>query len=177
MIINGLFSVLLLTIFTFFLMILFVLRMKWNIMEIMKFVVTACVYIGYITVILFPMPMDIEDAGFSAINFIPMKTIIGYLVEGVKDGMMENALIQILGNILLFYLLMLVTCWYTKMTTGRIFLKWILFYAVITEGLQALLSVILGFLYRSIDIDDIILYCIGGLLAFGTIKCFKRSKK
>ncbi len=67
-------------------------------MEIMKFAVTACVYIGYITVILFPMPMDIEDAGFSAINFIPMKTIIGYLVEGVKDGMMENALIQILGK-------------------------------------------------------------------------------
>lgn len=177
MIINSAFSILILSIFALFLVILLVAKWKWDIREILRFIVVLCVYIGFLTIILFPMPVYPEDAGFSSINFIPLKTIIGYLITAIKDGMIGTAIYQIIGNVLLFYILMLVTCWYVKINTFKSYFVWLIGYAVLTEALQAFVSFILGFLYRSIDIDDIILYCIGGTLSYLTIKFFSKKQK
>ncbi len=175
MIINASFSILILSIFTLFLIILLVAKWNWSFREILKFIVTLCVYIGFLTIILFPMPVYPEDAGFSSINFIPLKTIIGYLISAIEDGMIGTAIYQVLGNILLFYILMIVTCWYININTFKKFFIWLIGYAVLTEILQAFVSLILGFLYRSIDIDDIILYCIGGTLSYLTMKVLTKK--
>ena len=69
-------------------------------------------------------------------------------------------------NVLLFFFFMSVLGWYMHLYSFRTYVIWLLIFAVMAEGMQAVVSLCLGYLYRSVDIDDVILYVIGGLLSY-----------
>lgn len=176
--INGNFAILILGIFTLLTVIMLAKRFSWKFREIVKFVVISGTYIMYITATLFPMPTFYEDVEvFGEVNFIPFKTMIEYINSALNEGMWELAVYQILGNILLFYVVMLITIWYTKIDSFKSFIVWLLIFSIGAEALQGGVGLILGFLYRSVDIDDVLLYIIGGLLAYVTIRISKGNKR
>lgn len=176
MIINGHFAILILGIFLITTTILLTKKYSWDIKEVTTFMAVSCVYIIFLTILLFPMPLFPEDGELGSINIIPFKTIIEYIRSAITEGRVQVAVYQIGGNILLFYLVTLATIQFTKCDRSRKFFIWLMFFSVIPECLQILISAIIGFLYRSIDIDDIILYFIGGLLAYYTNKKLKKNR-
>lgn len=134
--------------------------------------------IGLIDVTLFPIPVDSRligdiiktNIGKEKNNFIPFHSIISTLQTFKFDGV-NAMLIQILGNILLFFpfgfYLPLI---YKKCNT---FWKTFVFGAALSifiEGMQALISFIVGFTYRSTDIDDFILNTMGTLVGYAVMR-------
>ena len=163
---NFVFSILFFSILTICLTMALTRHFKWDVAEILKFLAAAVTFIIFLTVLLFPLPLSQEEAGFASVNIIPFKTIAGYIISAVRDGMVGTALFQILGNVLLFFFFMSVLGWYMHLYSFRIYVIWLLIFAVMAEGMQAVVSLCLGYLYRSVDIDDVILYVIGGLLSY-----------
>ena len=99
---NFVFSILFFSILTICLTMALTRHFKWDVAEILKFLAAAVTFIIFLTVLLFPLPLSQEEAGFASVNIIPFKTIAGYIISAVRDGMVGTALSQILGNVLLF---------------------------------------------------------------------------
>ncbi|MFX3618702.1 MAG: VanZ family protein [Sporolactobacillus sp.] len=138
------------------------------------------VFIYYIVTVIsltfFPMPMVTRWSaslhGFSEFNqrdnLIPFHSIFDILFHSVD---IEVILKQIGGNILLMlpfgFLLPIVSKKYGKS------LKMLMTIASFSLGIelgQALLGFIIGIIYRSTDIDDIVLNVAGGMLGLTLIK-------
>lgn len=131
--------------------------------------------LGVISVTLFPLPVQKSvlerrrspDYPNPKHNFVP-------IVDLVKDARLTNlrtAAKIIGGNVLLFIplgvLLPVLNRRFNNLSS--IFLSGIIGSATV-EGLQLLISLILGFNYRTFDVDDIILNTLGAITGY----CFLR---
>lgn len=138
-----------------------------------KKIIISCIFIAYLTAVavitLFPILIDEKVEYFGDLtwyNFVPFKTT----AETLQYGITSTAIAQVLGNILI------------SVPFGifiMIFLnkpKWwnmLLFALVLTLAIE-LSQMIIGFainnMYRTVDIDDIILNVIGTYLGYGIYK-------
>ena len=177
MILNIVFGILLFVILTICLVTALAGHFRWDVSEIVKCLAMAVTFIVFLTVLLFPLPLSQEETGFASVNLIPFKTISGYIVSAVRDGMIGTVFSQIFGNILLFFFFMSVLGWYMRLYNFRTYVIWLLIFAVMAEGIQAVISLFLGYLYRSVDIDDVILYMIGGLLSYAWLGRYAKESE
>ncbi|MFV0323276.1 MAG: VanZ family protein [Bacteroides xylanisolvens] len=127
-----------------------------------------------ISICFFPFPYQralieqMKDSNQSlANNFIPFKTIYTIITEAFKYKLFGNIAYQIFGNILLFAPLGFSINFYLK--NNKKLLKsfiCVVFISISIEALQGYLNHLLGVNYRSVDIDDLILNTIGGILGY-----------
>lgn len=125
--------------------------------------------VGVVKYTFFPIPIDghmrqimIEETNFlEGINLIPFKfKDWSYLLHR-----------QIFLNILLSMPFGFGVSYVIKISRKKIFLQAILF-GVIIELIQLILSVLIGFTYRYIDINDVILNFIGVIIGYFLFKVF-----
>lgn len=144
----------------------FILKVKLE-----KIIIWSVIYIYIIIVLgltLFPIPYQgIELFDPVPNNFIPFSTIIAIL----KMGITSTSLIQILGNIIIaapYGVILYLTM--RKKKRIWIFLFPLLF-PIVIESLQFFIGLVIGYNYRSIDIDDFILNSLGAYfgILFGKI--------
>ncbi len=145
-------------------------------------IIIGCLFICYLTLVasitLFPILYDekIEYYGdYTWYNYIPFSTITSML----KYGFNVTALVQILGNICITipygFLIML-------FINNKKWWKLLLFSLLLTfsvETLQLTIGIMINNMYRTVDIDDIILNLVGCYIGFiiyklspKKIKCF-----
>jgi len=100
-------------------------------------------------------------------NFIPFKSIIGIIREAFTYKMYGQIVTQIIGNILLFTpFTMFLSGYYDDKNR---FIKVVissLFLTILVESLQGIFNSMLQYNYRAVDIDDIILNTLGGILGY-----------
>jgi glycopeptide antibiotics resistance protein len=141
--------------------------------------------IAVISVTLFPLPIQwsyivhmIKNKQLGEKNnFIPFHSILDILRKAVAGSVILR---QIGGNVLLLspfgFLLPLLL---KNISFKKTFLAGLSF-SVVIEGLQYIISAILGFSYRSTDIDDVILNttgaCLGYLALSLILKVFRSNK-
>ncbi|KUK47180.1 MAG: Glycopeptide antibiotics resistance protein [Actinobacteria bacterium 66_15] len=126
-------------------------------------------YVGaVVAVTLFPLPIDprlIADEtrdAFLSNNFIPFATIGNAFCDGP-----EYFWLQVLGNVALLAPLgfLLPSVW-AKARRCRNSLLVILASALGVEALQYVISAILGYTYRQVDVDDVMMNVVGGALGY-----------
>lgn len=138
-----------------------------------KKIIISCIFIVYLTAVavitLFPILIDekVEYFGNSTwYNIIPFKTI----TQTLQYGITTTAIVQIFGNILMsvpfgvFVMLFL---------RNPKWLKMLLFALLLTVGIelsQMIIGLAINNMYRTVDIDDIILNVIGTYLGYGIYK-------
>lgn len=138
-----------------------------------KKIIISCIFIVYLTAVavitLFPILIDekVEYFGNSTwYNIIPFKTI----TQTLQYGITTTAIAQTLGNILMsvpfgvFVMLFLRNPKWWKM---------LLFALLLTVGIelsQMIIGLAINNMYRTVDIDDIILNVIGTYLGYGIYK-------
>lgn len=136
-------------------------------------VIVTCILIAYLTVVaiitLFPILIEDKAEYYGDItwyNYVPSKTIIGAL----QYGFSLTALTQLLGNVLMtvpFGVMVLM------LTENH---KWwkILIISITFSSSIELMQMIIGFIinnmYRTVDIDDVILNMIGVYIGYGIFK-------
>lgn len=138
-----------------------------------KKIIISCIFIVYLTAVavitLFPILIDekVEYFGNSTwYNIIPFKTI----TQTLQYGISTTAIVQIFGNIFMsvpfgvFVMLFLRNPKWWKM---------LLFALLLTVGIelsQMIIGLAINNMYRTVDIDDIILNVIGTYLGYGIYK-------
>lgn len=138
-----------------------------------KKIIISCIFIVYLTAVavitLFPILIDekVEYFGNSTwYNIIPFKTI----TQTLQYGITTTAIVQIFGNIFMsvpfgvFVMLFLRNPKWWKM---------LLFALLLTVGIelsQMIIGLAINNMYRTVDIDDIILNVIGTYLGYGIYK-------
>ena len=132
---------------------------------------TFYVYISLIIkVTLFQIPIDesflnsLRSMGSHySLNVMPFKSIYGFYLEGNP----KVFLTQVGGNILMFIpfgtYLPLITRKSSSFGRTLAFTVWL---SVAIELAQAVISLLIEFNYRSVDIDDVILNLMGGMLGY-----------
>lgn len=133
-----------------------------------------------LTLTLFPVPIESDAIEmtpyYNAFNFIPFHSIYSYILEAFH-GTYQGLIIQVFGNIFLFIMVSIVINWFlTSITFKKSFII-CLSLSVIIKFIQCILGFILNNFYRSIDIDDIILNTLGGILGYYLYKVFSSSIK
>ncbi len=119
-------------------------------------------YISLIIAVCF-FPMEIKEIGQSIPNnFIPFKSIYQSLAEVFKDKT-PYGLISVFGNFVMLMPLGIFLQYYTKDLKSR--LVDIILFAVSIETIQFIIGLLIGYNYRCIDIDDVILNSAGGILS------------
>ncbi|WP_157999767.1 VanZ family protein [Paenibacillus elgii] len=132
-----------------------------------------------ISITLFPIPvqsnllLSLKRGNIEPnMNFIPFKSIIDIMQNSVSPF---GALKQIAGNILMcapfeFYAPLL---FQRIKSFTRIIISGILF-GLCIEFTQLMIGVGIGFFYRSLDVDDILLNSIGVILGYAFLTLLKR---
>lgn len=117
---------------------------------------------------LFPIPYEINEGMVSVPhNFIPFRSICSIL----KMGITRTAIVQLCGNIIISvpYGVILTTVKQKKDILFYVGLPFI--FPIIIEGLQFIIGQIIGFSYRTFDVDDFLLNILGVYfgIAFSTL--------
>lgn len=140
---------------------------QWNILEIFKLIALTEAIIVLLTVTFFPIPIDDPASFVQDNNFIPFQSIWFFIKSMVFENYKIGFIRQVLGNIMLFFCFMSAVLFYFS---DRLNLKTAMMltigFSCYIEGMQAVMNRVLQVNYRSVDIDDIILNTIGGLLAY-----------
>lgn len=100
-------------------------------------------------------------------NFIPFRTIISIFIDTITYHSYGTICYQFFGNIVLFMPLGFSIFYYLK--ENRKFLKTvccIVLISILIEAEQAFFNAMLQVNYRSVDVDDVILNTLGGILGF-----------
>ena len=95
-------------------------------------------------------------------NFIPFKSI----VESVKESVQNQTpygLISVLGNFVMLTPLGIFFHFYIKDLKSRLIC--IALFSISIEAIQFIIGLLIGYNYRCIDIDDVILNVAGGIIA------------
>lgn len=133
----------------------------------------------FITLIcFFPFPTDTRlladltaaNQGLSN-NYIPFNTIYTCISDAITYKMISIIIYQILGNVVLFIPLGISLFLYFD---EKKLLKSIIIISITTlsiEGFQFMFNYLIQFNYRSVDIDDIILNILGGLIGYFIANC------
>ncbi|WP_409342750.1 VanZ family protein [Paenibacillus sp. MBLB4367] len=153
----------------YFLFLFINIKKKKTIFEHLIFT-TFYIYISLvIKVTLFQIPIDNNlinnllsmNSGYS-LNLIPFNSMFNFYSEGGKQFW-----IQVGGNILMFFPLgsyiPLIT---KKISSFGKMLTVIICASLMIEITQRIISLLIKYNYRAVDIDDIILNTIGGLIGF-----------
>ncbi len=142
------------------------LRIKNNILGALLIIYLTAVA----SITLFPIPFDCDNPYNQLCNFVPFASIYSLISNG------EYAVKNILGNIVMFIpfgiIIMLLN--YKKIS----FLKLIfigLSMSVAIEFLQFLIGYFIGYMYRSVDIDDVILNTFGAMIGFLAVKLIPKK--
>ena len=127
-----------------------------------------------VCVCFFPFPYQdellqtmITDGEGLGNNFIPFHTIISIFGETITYHTFGTLCYQFFGNILLFIPFGFSLCYYFK--EGKKFFKvlcCIILVTVLVEVWQGAFNAMLQVNYRCVDIDDVMLNTIGGILGF-----------
>jgi len=133
-------------------------------------------FIFVLLITLYPLPMTrVKVPGAKGVNFIPFENMLREFSETfrrTKSYMRSHAVENIVGNIFLFIpfgiLLPLISPKFRSF--GKVFLFGLLFSLAI-ETLQ-LVSRQLG-VYRSVDVDDVILDVVGAICGFIVYRLFR----
>lgn len=142
-----------------------------------KFLSAFCCMISLMLIVavcFFPFPYQSEllesmisgNEGISN-NFIPFSTILSIFKDTVTNHSYSTLCYQFFGNIVLFMPLGGSLFYYLK--DNRKFLRMLCCIILITffvEAEQGFFNAILQINYRSVDIDDIILNTLGGILGY-----------
>lgn len=135
-----------------------------------KRIVIICVFIAYFTALaiitLFPVLIDekVEYYGDTTwYNYVPCKTIIGTLQYGINT----NVLIQLFGNIIMTIPFGVMVLMLTKEHTWWKILLLSIAFCFSIELTQLIIGCIINNMYRTVDIDDIILNMIGVYIGYG----------
>lgn len=135
----------------------------------------------FIGVTFFPIPIQKEviailkttSGNYINYNIIPFHSILQTLRTNPSE---KSILIQIMGNIIL---IMPIT-FYISLVNNRIknignTIALVLFISILIELFQFIIGTIVGYYYRIIDIDDIILNTFGGILGYLFAMLIKRA--
>lgn len=134
----------------------------------------------FLTVTLFPVPIGSDSIEitpyYNAFNFIPFRTVYSYILDALH-GTYQGLVLEIFGNILLFIMVSIVINWFLNSITFKKSFVICLFLSVMIEAIQGIIGLILNNFYRSVDIDDIILSTIGGIIGYYLYRVFSSSIK
>lgn len=120
------------------------------------------IYISLVIAVCF-FPIRISTAAESvANNFIPFKSIAESISESVKDHS-PYGLVSVLGNFIMLTPLGIFFSFYIKDFKNR--LIGVSLFSVSIEMIQFIIGLLIGYNYRCIDIDDVILNVLGGIMA------------
>lgn len=143
--------------------------------QILPFILFVYV-LGVIAVTLFPLPVDPAAvrslrSGFGVgNNLVPFRTIVGILSTGYV-----NAFLNVGGNVLLFvpfgFLLPLL---YKRLNRAATIIPLGFAATLIVELSQFTISSLLGFTYRSFDVDDLILNTLGVIVGYSLLRVLQR---
>jgi glycopeptide antibiotics resistance protein len=130
-------------------------------------------FIGVLSVTLFPLPVQKEliiyrrELSYVTNNFIPFTTI----KEIIDQGNIKSVIRTLIANIILFIPLgsILPLLWQRASKLSMVFL-WGFAGSISVEFLQYLISLLIGYTYRSTDIDDVILNIVGAVIGFSMLK-------
>lgn len=178
--INEFFSAVFFSIFSCFLLIILQLKYHFHLYEFFKHCVCMIMLIILLTVTLFPVPIGSDSIEmtpyYNAFNFIPFRTIYSYILDALH-GTYQGLVLEVFGNILLFIMVSMVINWFLTSLTFKKSLIICLFLSIMIEAIQGIIGLILNNFYRSVDIDDIILSTIGGIIGYYLYKIFSSSRK
>jgi len=119
-------------------------------------------YLSLIIAICF-FPIEIGKIGEDTLNnFIPFKSIIESITESVRTGT-SYGIVSVIGNFVMLMPLGIFFNYYIKDFKRRLIN--IFLFSVGIETIQFIIGILIGYNYRCIDIDDVILNVSGGILA------------
>lgn len=155
---------------------LFIIIINFNLKEkkILSFLGCLVSLMIIVSICFFPFPTQgnlvehMKATGQSLDNnFIPFKTIYIIIKEAFQYHLYGNIVYQIFGNILLFAPLGFSISFFLQNRKKTIkVISCIVFISFSIETLQGILNYLLELNYRSVDIDDLILNTIGGILGY-----------
>lgn len=144
-----------------------------------KKIVLTGIFICYLTVVamitIFPIPLEkIEYFDNNAwYNYIPFNSIKDILA----DGLTETAFLQIVGNILLSVPFGAYVIAVMKNKSWWKLLIFALGFTVLIESTQLAIDLLIGNMYRNVDIDDVILNVLGTYIGYGIYKLIPKKIK
>ena len=120
-------------------------------------------YIAVIIAVCF-FPIYFSDTAEDvANNFIPFKSIYDSINSSIRTHT-SYGLVSVFGNFVMLMPLGIFFHFYIKRIKDR--LIGILLFSVAIETVQFIIGLIIGYNYRSIDIDDVILNTLGGIIFY-----------
>lgn len=138
-----------------------------------KKIIISCIFIAYLTAVaivtLFPIIIDEKVEYFDGLtwyNIVPFKTI----TETLQYGITTTAIAQILGNILISVPFGVFIMLFLRNPKWWNMLLFALVLTVAIELSQMIIGLAINNMYRTVDIDDIILNAIGTYLGYGIYK-------
>lgn len=161
--------------------IVFVRKKKGLLWSMGVFLLTA--YFGVVAIItLFPIPLYVYpeqnpvDMGY---NLVPFLSIFdSFAVEDAPSWYMQSLVVIYAGNFLMLspegFLLPLL---FPRCKSPKVALSVVLLTTLCIEGLQLVIGLHAGYLYRCVDIDDVILNFIGGALGFCLAQAVMRVRR
>lgn len=128
---------------------------------------------------LYPIPLvRIQSHGFSQVNLVPVKRTFSELsaiLHSDRKWLAFRSLQNIIGNLLLFIPLGL---FLPKILAIRSFLSVFLIAGLFSLGIESAQYLLRHFrIYRSVDIDDIILNTLGALIGLGLYVLISRGRE
>lgn len=150
---------------------------KSNFIKIILYYVFG-IYIALIVgITIFPIPIQAEEIALNikynlglSNNFIPIINTFKSIMSDFQQGIIIAPIIQILGNIALF----IPIGFYLPIFNENISFNQVSFIAlcstIFIESIQGIINIVIGYNYRSVDIDDIILNLIGAILGYYLFK-------
>lgn len=144
-----------------------------------KKIVLTSIFICYLTVVamitIFPIPLEkIEYFGNKTwYNYIPFNSI----KEVLANGLTKTAFLQIVGNILLSVPFGAYVIAVMKNKRWWKLLIFALGFTVLIESTQLVIDLLIGNMYRNVDIDDVILNALGAYIGYGIYKIIPKKIK
>jgi glycopeptide antibiotics resistance protein len=128
---------------------------------------------------LYPIPLvRIQSHGFSQVNLVPVKRTyseLNNILQSDRKSLAFRSLQNIIGNLLLFLPLGI---FLPMVLSVKSFFKVFFIAAALSTGIEMSQYLLRHFrIYRSVDVDDIILNTTGAVLGLALYVLFKPSKK
>lgn len=148
------------------------IRTKSGIYLFISYVMALFTLAGIFVVVYFPFPIQQEEIALNieyelgqTNNFVPFRSIFGY-IKDFFSGYQSVFLFQCIGNILLFVpygFFTAILSWKQKHKKKTVFIICFLT-SLSIEILQGVFNSALGYCYRSVDVDDLLLNLLGGVI-------------
>lgn len=143
-------------------------------------IITVCIFIVYLTLVacitLFPILYDEKVEYWGDItwyNFIPFGTISNMF----SGGLNITAIVQIAGNVCMSVPYGIFVMIFIKNKKWWKLLILAFIFTISIEALQFVIGTVIDNMYRTIDIDDVILNALGAYIGYGLYKILPKNIK